>query len=518
MCELKIVIKARMPKKKNPSAGKSAAQNKKTKDTTSTESSEPSNEFMAELESEHLKIARAENDELRTKIGKLESELKKAKTGDKLQHEGLTKERVDYETKVETFTRRIQELNTELEKEKRVNSKLKNNTKTDDKPELVNNLGIHQLELKNVKEQRDNFQKQLNDMTKERDKLQTDVELLQSTQNTQRKTRDSDQESKIENLSKEKDKLQKLLDDMTKERDKLQTDVELLQSTQNTQRKTRDSDQESKIENLSKEKDKLQKLLDDMTKERDRFQKQLDGMTKESPGQKKDGDSSSAKKISRLEEEVEGLRNRLSKIAGAQLTDNNPAIADLSDPNRPLSLGEKFSELYDNEWTDAMEELSDSSDEREVIRQLLEIVVDSYQFCCKRSNEFMDRINGTMEKFSGNSVSEMPKEILKTNKDFRKSLAVHCVYHLQEEFTKLKSRGNAGKKTKAYMKKCVQVCWFMTVQDPKVVINHNVTDHFDEDRFKAYTKKGKQVDYLVWPALHLHEGGPMIGKGVAQGK
>ncbi|XP_069109051.1 uncharacterized protein [Argopecten irradians] len=256
----------------------------------------------------------------------------------------------------------------------------------------------------------------------------------------------------------------------------------------------------AKILNLKEEKEDLKREIREQKKEN------------------KKGDSSSAEKISRLEEEVEGLRNRLSKIAGAQLTDNNPAIADLSDPNRPLSLGEKFSELYDNEWTDAMEELSDSSDERAVIKQLLKIVVESYQFCCEQSDKFMDRINGTMEMFSGNLVSEMPKEISKTNKDFRKSLAVHCVYHLQEEFTNKKSIGNIRKKTKDYMKKCVQVCWFMTVQDPKVVINYKVTGQFDEDRFKAYTKKGKQVDYLVWPALHLHEGGPMISKGVAQGK
>lgn len=36
---------------------------------------------------------------------------------------------------------------------------------------------------------------------------------------------------------------------------------------------------------------------------------------------------------------------------------NNPAIADLSDQNRPSKLAEKFSELYDNEWTDAAEEM-----------------------------------------------------------------------------------------------------------------------------------------------------------------
>jgi hypothetical protein len=40
-------------------------------------------------------------------------------------------------------------------------------------------------------------------------------------------------------------------------------------------------------------------------------------------------------------------------MASANLTDGNPNIADLSDENRPTRLAEQFSELYDNEWTDA---------------------------------------------------------------------------------------------------------------------------------------------------------------------
>jgi hypothetical protein len=62
---------------------------------------------------------------------------------------------------------------------------------------------------------------------------------------------------------------------------------------------------------------------------------------------------------------------RLSKVAGDRLTDNNPAIADLSDPNRPTKIGEMYSEVYDNEWTDAFEALTNAGyDEREAIDTL----------------------------------------------------------------------------------------------------------------------------------------------------
>ena len=52
------------------------------------------------------------------------------------------------------------------------------------------------------------------------------------------------------------------------------------------------------------------------------------------------------------------LSTRLSTIAGERLRLHNPGIADLSDENRPNKLAEKFSELYDNEWTEALESLN----------------------------------------------------------------------------------------------------------------------------------------------------------------
>lgn len=40
-----------------------------------------------------------------------------------------------------------------------------------------------------------------------------------------------------------------------------------------------------------------------------------------------------------------------------KLTDNNPNITDLSDMNRPTKIAERFTELYNNEWTEAFETL-----------------------------------------------------------------------------------------------------------------------------------------------------------------
>ena len=47
----------------------------------------------------------------------------------------------------------------------------------------------------------------------------------------------------------------------------------------------------------------------------------------------------------------------MSSAAGARLTDNNPNITNLHDPNRPMKLADKFNKIYDDEWTDIIERL-----------------------------------------------------------------------------------------------------------------------------------------------------------------
>ena len=58
--------------------------------------------------------------------------------------------------------------------------------------------------------------------------------------------------------------------------------------------------------------------------------------------------------------------NRYSKLARETLTLDNASVADLSDPYRPTKLGEMFGELYDNEWTDAFEEMADMDDKGKI--------------------------------------------------------------------------------------------------------------------------------------------------------
>lgn len=54
---------------------------------------------------------------------------------------------------------------------------------------------------------------------------------------------------------------------------------------------------------------------------------------------------------------------------------NNPAITDLSDKYRPMKLSEMFNEMYDDDWTDAVEELSSQGIEEKTVVILLRNMV-----------------------------------------------------------------------------------------------------------------------------------------------
>ena len=75
------------------------------------------------------------------------------------------------------------------------------------------------------------------------------------------------------------------------------------------------------------------------------------------------------------------------------------------------------------------------------------------------------------------------------------------------------------KELKPYIKKSIYVSWMMCIHTPPMAIHTSYPgDAFDTRLYKQYTLNGPYVDYIVWPALLLYEHGPVICKGVAQGK
>ncbi|XP_053400224.1 uncharacterized protein LOC123557878 [Mercenaria mercenaria] len=282
-----------------------------------------------------------------------------------------------------------------------------------------------------------------------------------------------------------------------------------------------------------------------------------------------------------VEEEKASLLLRISKLAGDRLIDNNPAIADLSDPNRPTKLGEVYSEMYDNEWTNAFETLNKSGYDDETAVETLQLTwLNVFKFCETKAGMVLkqatDAVNLLFEEYKqsvtvlvpahltvrqkrprqrGSVISEiklqqrwkpknaitnaheseskqMPmstemgkiKEKLKRTAEGKlihliKEVAASMVPIVQEAYMEASWDPECLEELKPFILKCLNLGWMMVVQSPPMVLATCEADgKLDKNKFKEYTKSGDVVDFLVWPALLLEKDGSVVVKGVAEAK
>ncbi|XP_052792502.1 putative leucine-rich repeat-containing protein DDB_G0290503 isoform X2 [Mya arenaria] len=272
--------------------------------------------------------------------------------------------------------------------------------------------------------------------------------------------------------------------------------------------------------------------------------------------------------IQSLKEENASLVLRLSKLAGEKLTKDNPNITDLSDPNRPTKLGEIYSELYDNQWTDAFEGLTQAGyQETEAIEALNITLKHAYKFCAEKASEMLTKTEDVaMQIFEACTKSQTdnesgqyshsmrdeqfierhwkPKQLpvgdrtgegRAPNRDkvvvkpakmeselvkLRKEVSLSMVPVVQQAYFWGKWNETCIEPLEPFIQKCLFLCWMMVVQSPPMVFDKNTEEgtRFESALYKQYTKSGDVFEYVVWPALLLHEDGPVLCKGVAQPK
>ncbi|XP_021367077.1 uncharacterized protein LOC110459238 isoform X2 [Mizuhopecten yessoensis] len=234
--------------------------------------------------------------------------------------------------------------------------------------------------------------------------------------------------------------------------------------------------------------------------------------------------------------------NRMSSMAGKKLRDNNPEVIDLSDPNRPLKLADKFSELYDNQWTSASEHLHTTCQmsEETAIQHLSSLTKECYSSCyekARRQLQYLHKIvlTGTWEddieacdsKPDSDKAPPVPQKSssaagMKTLKDTRNEFAHIAKERVIKDLLPvlIKSSGSELEVTSMtqYLSECISLCWSMVVQDPPIVLHWPLKQGSDinRDMFNQYTKTGTKLNYEVWPALLLHTNGPILRKGVVQ--
>lgn len=193
---------------------------------------------------------------------------------------------------------------------------------------------------------------------------------------------------------------------------------------------------------------------------------------------------------------------RRSTEAGKKLYEGNASIADLSDVYRPTRIAEMFSQLYDNEWTDAFEQLIQMNvTERQAIQKLLQYLENAFKYCEKE----VEQVKLQHEK-SNQAVIEGLKNVTDEQ-----------INYLQQTIGDKVNKDNLNQIIRCYIDECVRLTYLMNVQNPPMKL-HQVDKgtQFNSNIYKEYTRTGQTVEYLVWPALLLYEDGPVAAKGVVQ--
>lgn len=267
---------------------------------------------------------------------------------------------------------------------------------------------------------------------------------------------------------------------------------------------------------------------DEVVVKTERYLNEAEEQEEQGPKTGRQNDQSSL--IEMQQKEIEELKTRLSKLEGKKMTkEKTPMLVDLSDTNRPTNLADRFSELYDNEWTQALEDLNTIRKDDEVgnVNLLADILEASFQFC---KNLALDQFQDIWEKilFPMKNVPEwlhvskaLQKEASRGLKAFRKDHGVLSVPSMQMIFTRKQLSKMIDPDLHSdnlinYAKKCIELSWLFNVQDPPLCLLWAREGQRVSEHLRLYTVTGKIVSFNVWPSLLLHEGGPLLKKGVVQ--
>ncbi|KAK3578299.1 hypothetical protein CHS0354_004206 [Potamilus streckersoni] len=311
------------------------------------------------------------------------------------------------------------------------------------------------------------------------------------------------------------------------------TEEERVTEDQKTSRDVR------RVEVKSEQESSLLRQVDDLTKDVTRYKEQArnnNARYNQVCTEKQNMDT----RIRRLEVQLEEVReenrlllNRLSKLSALRLYDNNPNITDLNDVNRPLKLAEQFNILYDDLWTDSFQLLQQRKmNEGDIIHLLLKIVQVVFEICKEHAMTMNVQLQNAILNYTGlnkkKSNETVVIEVMKIVREYRKENLKYSLKNIQKNVQcKLKDMmtDTQMQQINSFTEECTRLCWLMNIQDPQMFLSFGQVSFigeggpspFDNTCFISYTHNGMYVEFVVWPALFLHEGGPLLKKGVAQG-
>jgi len=116
-------------------------------------------------------------------------------------------------------------------------------------------------------------------------------------------------------------------------------------------------------------------------------------------------------------------------------------------------------------------------------------------------------------------IQQVPVQILNQMRE-KKTHFIKKTLNFQETVRYFEKYAKPDSKVLKFVQRCTELCWLMVIKEPPMVLVHDQMEGklIDRNLFSVYTKRGSVVDFVIWPALILYKNGPILSKGVVQGK
>lgn len=86
-----------------------------------------------------------------------------------------------------------------------------------------------------------------------------------------------------------------------------------------------------------------------------------------------------------------------------------------------------------------------------------------------------------------------------------------------QTFSEVEQNVRKDKQLKLYINKCLEVTWYMCIQNPPMEIDNEIRtgSRFDTTKYQYFKIEGNKIDYVVWPILLSAKKGTVVSRGYA---
>ncbi|XP_069130492.1 girdin-like isoform X2 [Argopecten irradians] len=231
------------------------------------------------------------------------------------------------------------------------------------------------------------------------------------------------------------------------------------------------------------------------------------------------------KAMRRLEIKAEKMSSKLVRKTGTDLVREDPDITDVVGfkKGKEKTIWERYKDAYEFEWFDAfdLEKNYLEKPPREGIDTLLHMLKDCFEYCKKEADDQWEEIKKALlweAKIERDFTEQDTKYLLNLRKNYIGSTDVIENHFREKGMSEEYKKEAVDDKFNPYIRKIVELCWFMVLQDPPMHLHWDIkyADFIDKDMFDNFTLNGRRYDFIVWPAMMLHKDGPLLSKGIIQ--